>query len=331
VRLLPRRHLAAALGAALVVGLVPGAFAAPSSSDLRRDLAEVTRAVEEAEHTQDTLTERIARLERSVARAEQQTAAVRDRLGDRARAAYTRGVGQDQLVLSLLTAGSAPTDTIDRVSLLGAVSRDDDEAMQTARVAIRRLRISRQQLVEARAEAAATDRKLTADSKKLEALLKKLAAQQATRPARASRSGRDTGSGAVVATGGRACLVGPSHSFTDTYGESRGGGRAHEGVDVFAPYGSGVYAVESGTIKKAYSSSRGGLTIFLRGNSGTEYWYMHESSLSVSTGQSVSVGQRIGSVGTSGNAQGKSPHVHFEVHPGGGGPVNPTPIVRGVC
>ena len=311
-----------------MVGLVPGAFAASKPADLRRQLAAVTAEVEHAEHEQEALAHRIRRLEATVRTTQQQTAAVRDRLGERARSTYTSGMGSDEVVLSIMTSGR-PTDTVERITLLGAVSADDDEVLELARSATRKLRIQREQLILARAEAAAAERRLVKRSKELDGLLARLAAaQRSERPTRASR---DSGAARGVVTAGRACLVGPAHSFTDTYGESRGGGRAHEGVDVFAPYGSGVYAVESGTIKRAYTSSRGGKTIWLLGNSGTEYWYMHQSANSVSTGQSVTVGERIGSVGDSGNAQGRSPHVHFEVHPGGGGPINPTPFVRATC
>ena len=340
-RYLPRPHLpglsrprlALLLGGVLVVGLVPGAFADSKPSDVRRQLAAVTQEVEHAEHEQEALLERIRRLEASVKRTQQQTAAVRARLSERARATYTNGMGSDEVVLSIMTSGR-PTDTVERISLLGAVSAGDDEVLERARSATRRLRIQREQLDIARAEAAATEKRLVKRSAELNALLAKLAAaQRSERSVRASRDGssRDIGAARGVVTAGRACLVGPAHSFSDTYGHPRGGGRAHEGVDVFAPYGSGVYAVESGTIKRAYTSSRGGKTIVLTGNSGTEYWYMHQSANSVSSGQSVAVGERIGSVGTSGNAQGRSAHVHFEVHPGGGGPINPTPFVRATC
>ena len=105
-------------------------------------------------------------------------------------------------------------------------------------------------------------------------------------------------------SGSFACPVGSNHSFTDTYGAPRSGGRRHEGVDIFAPYGSPEYAVESGVIVKAYSNRLGGLAILLRGNSGDEYYYAHQARNLVSSGQRVTAGQQIGTVGTSGNAQG---------------------------
>lgn len=128
-----------------------------------------------------------------------------------------------------------------------------------------------------------------------------------------------------------ACPVGPTHSFTDTYGQARGGGRAHRGVDVLAPYGSAVYAVESGVVQKARYNSLGGFAITLRGVSGREFYYAHQSANLVVSGQRVLAGQRIGRVGTSGNAAGTSPHVHFELHPGGSRAVNPTTFVARLC
>ena len=122
-------------------------------------------------------------------------------------------------------------------------------------------------------------------------------------------------------------------SFGDTYGVPRPGGRAHEGVDIIAKAGQWVYAVNDGTLTRQYLDSPGSLSgngwrLTLAG--GTYFFYAHLSAFApgLAVGSTVKAGQIIGQVGMTGNAP--IPHLHFEVHPGGGAPVNPTPIVRSV-
>jgi murein DD-endopeptidase MepM/ murein hydrolase activator NlpD len=95
--------------------------------------------------------------------------------------------------------------------------------------------------------------------------------------------------------------------------------------------GGNVYAITSGTIQSTKSGSRSGLFLSLRGDDGHAYWYMHLSGFAASPGQRVSAGQLIGYNGDTGNARGTTPHIHFEYHPGGGGPVNPYPLLSNVC
>ena len=141
------------------------------------------------------------------------------------------------------------------------------------------------------------------------------------------------GSTAPVVTSGRACPVAGFVSFSDTWGAGRSGGRAHQGVDMMAARGTALVAVESGTIRRMGNGGLGGITIWLRGNSGDEFYYAHLNSWAsgLSEGQSVSVGQSIGTVGTTGNAPSNVPHLHWEYHPGGGSAVNPTPLARSLC
>ncbi|MEP7054242.1 MAG: M23 family metallopeptidase [Actinomycetota bacterium] len=136
---------------------------------------------------------------------------------------------------------------------------------------------------------------------------------------------------APLSTKGLACPVGPGRNVTNSFGDARGGGRRHQGIDIMAAYGTPIYAIESGTIVKAYRNRRGGLSIFLRGSSGVQYFYAHQSANLAVTGQAVKAGQQIGRVGTSGNAAGSAPHLHFEKLVSGRRAVDPYPLVRGVC
>jgi murein DD-endopeptidase MepM/ murein hydrolase activator NlpD len=123
-------------------------------------------------------------------------------------------------------------------------------------------------------------------------------------------------------------LAGPSH-FSDDWLYSRPGGRYHEGIDLFADRGTPVVAVAGGTLFRVGYSGISGNRLWLRDDAGTEFFYAHLDSFSSAAreGARVEKGTVIGYNGDTGDARGTSPHVHFEIHPGGGGPIRPYPIV----
>lgn len=123
---------------------------------------------------------------------------------------------------------------------------------------------------------------------------------------------------------GLVCPVAGSSSFHDGWGNPRSGGRRHEGVDMMAPIGTPLVAVVAGSA--TFKQNRlGGNAVWLRGADGHSYYYAHLSSFEGSS-RDVGQGEVIGYVGDTGNASGV-PHLHFEVHPGGGAAVNPHPSV----
>jgi peptidoglycan hydrolase-like protein with peptidoglycan-binding domain len=119
--------------------------------------------------------------------------------------------------------------------------------------------------------------------------------------------------------------------FGDTWQAPRGGGRLHEGVDIIAPRGNLLYAVVSGTISRVYTDSPGSLAgngLRIAQDNGTYFTYLHMDSFAegIILGTTVSAGQVIGTVGSTGNAA--TPHLHFEIHPGGGAAANPYPVIK---
>lgn len=119
--------------------------------------------------------------------------------------------------------------------------------------------------------------------------------------------------------------------FIDTWGAARSGGRRHEGVDIIGASGLNIYAVVSGTITRVYNDRPGTLTgngLRLTAPNGDYYFYAHLSGFAegIAVGTEVEAGQVIGFNGSTGNSS--TPHLHFEVHPGGGAAINPYPIVK---
>ncbi len=150
----------------------------------------------------------------------------------------------------------------------------------------------------------------------------------------------------VRSGGGKSGFVIPvegvrASQLTDTFKQAREGGlRVHDAIDIMAPRGTPVLAVASGRIEKLFLSKAGGNTIYQRSpDGGTIFYYAHLDAYApgLAEGQAVRAGQRIGTVGFSGNADPAGPHLHFAVlrtmpkakwhEPAT--PVNPYPMLGG--
>ena len=128
-------------------------------------------------------------------------------------------------------------------------------------------------------------------------------------------------------------------SYINDFGAPRPGG-AHQGNDLMSAKRSPAVAAEAGTVKYWTTSRAAGCMLYLYGQSGTIYYYIHLNNdltlkndnrgkcikgvaYTVKNGQRVQAGQQIAYVGDSGDANGGASHLHFEVHPGGGKAVSP--------
>lgn len=140
-------------------------------------------------------------------------------------------------------------------------------------------------------------------------------------------------------------VVGPV-SYTNDFGDPRSGG-THQGNDLMAPKKALAVAVESGTVKFWTTSASAGCMLYLNGDSGTQYLYIHLNNdltaendnqgkcvagvsyaVGLKDGARVAAGQQVGFVGDSGDANGIASHLHFEVHPGGKKAVSPFPYLQ---
>jgi murein DD-endopeptidase MepM/ murein hydrolase activator NlpD len=149
-------------------------------------------------------------------------------------------------------------------------------------------------------------------------------------PASGGTSGGSTGavSGGSTYVDGIVCPVAGPSAFGDTWGAPRSGGRRHEGVDMLGPTGTPLAAVVSG-YAEFKTNTLGGNAVGLKGSNGNYYYYAHLDRWEGGS-RNVTRGEIIGYMGDTGNATG-TPHLHFEIHPGGGAAVNPYPSVRAVC
>jgi murein DD-endopeptidase MepM/ murein hydrolase activator NlpD len=127
----------------------------------------------------------------------------------------------------------------------------------------------------------------------------------------------------VFPVGGRATIGGP-------FGAPRAStGRAHEGNDIFADFGTPVVAAADGELANVGTLPISGNRLWVYADSGDQFFYAHLSAFSANAvnGRRVEAGEILGYVGNTGDAEPTPPHVHFEIHPGGGDAVDPNPFL----
>lgn len=120
--------------------------------------------------------------------------------------------------------------------------------------------------------------------------------------------------------------VGGANSYSDDFGAARHQGR-HEGVDIMADRGTPLLAVDAVKVIRLTRTETGlgGIYLWLERADGVQYYYAHMTSIAagLDVGSAVSAGQLVGTVGNTGDARYGAPHLHFEIHPGGGAATDP--------
>jgi murein DD-endopeptidase MepM/ murein hydrolase activator NlpD len=244
---------------------------------------------------------------------------------------------QDVLTSQVLIERATERDIAD-LDRLDAVSREMErlkaeletdqarveELQREALVVVNQLDFAQRQAAEAYQEADAAAR---------EAYAAWQAEERRRRLAELARKQGAAGGLPPEATPGFVCPVEGGASFINSWGFPRSGGRTHKGTDMFASRGTPTVAVHGGVVTYK-TNTLGGIVALLRADHGITYYYAHLDGYAsgISSGQRVSAGQRIGYVGNTGNALGTSPHLHFEMWPGGGAAVNPYPtLFRNGC
>jgi murein DD-endopeptidase MepM/ murein hydrolase activator NlpD len=285
-------------------------------------LAELEELLALAERRVDDLEGRLSlfdQFERDLSALRVQTVAAlaeaRSHRVDRAVGAYVRG-GPPGLEADLAT---GPNRGAEESELLTAVLQADD--LEVEGLLARRLDLT------ARLSRVAEERATT--------LVRRRRARQAVIDRKeAVESGeyaaRIFAAGSEVAITGFVFPVDDPHDFIDSWGYPRAGGRSHQGADIFAERGTPLFAVEDGVLARVGNDRLGGIKLWVVGESGTHYYYAHlqRYALGVAEGVEVDAGDVVGYVGDTGDAKGTPPHLHFQLHPRGGEPVNPFPLLQ---
>ena len=114
----------------------------------------------------------------------------------------------------------------------------------------------------------------------------------------------------------------------DDFGAARQIG-AHQGNDIFAPFGSPVLAVADGRLNRVGTLPISGNRLWLKTERGDSFFYAHMSAFGPEavSGREVKAGTLLGFVGNTGDAEPTPPHLHFEIHPNDKKAIDPHEIL----
>jgi peptidoglycan LD-endopeptidase LytH len=345
---------------ALLLALLPATASDGSVQDARAERQRIQARLDDAARDLARSEDRAARLEArhdelsaSVAAQEAELADIDERTVDRVRQVYKHGTTVEPMVVFL--ASDDPDAALDRAGAVRRLVHGDRAEAEEVHAARERLRADIDRLEELddelqevlarhRERAAEIERDLD-QARETEQRLVRQERERERERERARERERErerqqqaaaaapeptTSSAPAPGGSGMVCPIDQPRSFTDTWGDARSGGRSHRGTDILSPMGTPIRAITSGVWDIRSPGPNAGLWAILRGDDGNQYWYMHLQSHTVADGARVSAGQQTGTNGDTGNARG-TPHLHFELHPGGGSAVNPYSLLRRVC
>ena len=317
----------------------------------QRHLSVVTQALAAAENA-------VARQQQAVEQARDRLAELQERQAEQQELMAARAVSHYKSgavsQLTTILGSESPRDVLRRTAYMEVVHRADTRSLEQVTITQTAVDAQRQQLraeeealrrvaeqqreIAAEAEALRNERALVlaassrqvrqlqaqenhleAESRELAAIARRAARQAAAaRAAPTSTTSSSSGSSAPPPASGGGWTWPASGPVTSEYGYRWG--RLHAGIDIGAPSGAPVYAARAGTVSYAGSMSGYGNLILLNHGGGITTAYAHQSGFSVGVGASVSAGQQIGYVGSTGQSTG--PHLHLEVRVNGS-PQNP--------
>jgi murein DD-endopeptidase MepM/ murein hydrolase activator NlpD len=298
-------------------------------ASLKADANRAAARYAEAQTISARLGDQISGLERQVSDLEAGIGPLRNRITRQAVAVYEGDVAVAAVAQFEAAAATLRSDR--SVHLVSQITARDIPAIGALVNTKQRLRDRQAELAARRHDQDVTIANLASQREQITAQLAALAA--ALPPAfhlpslRASRSSLGKRR-RKVAPPPFICPIDGPLAFSDDFGAPRNGGRRHMGNDLLSPSGTPNVAVVDGTIETRPWSG-GGITIFLAGDDGTTYVYMHLQEIVGAVPRRVSQGELIGLVGATGDAQGY--HTHFEVHPGNGPAIDPFPLVSEAC
>jgi murein DD-endopeptidase MepM/ murein hydrolase activator NlpD len=337
---------------------------------LQDELDKLAGAYNEAESNQGALEEEILRVQEKITGSERELQSAREQLEDRLVGMYKDGSGVPSYYMDVLFSEESLVSVFERFDALNEIAKDDQALFDKVELYLRESRANKALLEQKKVEQAnevkelqrlqdetanklqaataeyqgikgqidalqteikKADARAAAAAAARRAAVLKARAAAAAKAAAARRASNSGGGGGSVLSGSFTFPVRGAHSYVDSWGAARSGGRTHKGTDIMAPRGTTLVACVSGTITKvnAYDNGLGGRTVYLRGSNGVVYYYAHMNSVAsgIAAGQYVGMGTVIGTVGNSGNASGGPCHLHFAVIVGGVY-VNPYPTLK---
>ncbi len=325
--------LRALLAALLVLGLAAPTANGQSLRDkeaeakkLRTEVEVLLTQLEDATTRRESAQTEVDRLSTRRDTLAAQVAAASDALGQQARTRYKLGTTPS---MAMFLGGA--DDITQRASLMAIIETRQLATLQQASGLRDSLASTEIVLADRLAELEAAKAELEQREAEVTARLSTVQAQVADLRARDARQ-KSISRGAQNGT--YACIFDRgAYHYINSWGFARSGGRAHKGTDVMAGRRAKVYAFTNGRVSRMKSGGIGGIVLYLQGDDGHRYYYAHLDGYAagIFAGKRVEAGELIAYNGSTGNAAYSAPHVHFEVHPGGGSATNPYHWLTPVC